>query len=108
MTKFGSLASVPYHVRLDSLMIHKDVSGSQRYASLNLHNQSLRRNHRLHRGGNHTRKLIKFQPSEVVKERVGDLIFRDKTGDLSTDEKAELDHFLMIEHILRLAKARTN
>ena len=50
--------------------------------------------------------LIDFQPSEVVKERVADLIFREKAGDLSTDEKVELDHYLMLEHLLRLAKAR--
>lgn len=50
--------------------------------------------------------LIDFQPSEVVKERVADLIFREKTGNLLTDEKAELDHYLMLEHLLRLAKAR--
>ena len=50
--------------------------------------------------------LIDFQPSEVVKERVADLIFREKADDLSTDEKVELDHYLMLEHLLRLAKAR--
>lgn len=50
--------------------------------------------------------LINFQPSEVVKERVTDLIFREKTSNLPTEEKAELDHYLMLEHLLRLAKAR--
>ena len=50
--------------------------------------------------------LINFQPSEVVKERVAELIFREKTGNLADDEKAELDHYLMLEHLLRLAKAR--
>lgn len=50
--------------------------------------------------------LIDFQPSEVVKERVADLIFRDKTGNLSIEEKAELDNYLMLEHLLRLVKAR--
>ncbi len=50
--------------------------------------------------------LVNFQPSEVVRERVADLILREKIGDLSTDEKAELDHYLTLEHLLRLAKAR--
>jgi peptidase E len=50
--------------------------------------------------------LINFQHSEVVKERVADLILREKMGDLLTDEKAELDHYLTLEHLLRLAKAR--
>jgi hypothetical protein len=56
--------------------------------------------------GTTPKSLIDFQPSEVSKERVADLIFREKTGNLTTDEKAELDHYLMLEHLLRLAKAR--
>lgn len=51
--------------------------------------------------------LIDFQPSGVAKERVADLISREKTDDLTTDEKAELDQYLTLEHLLRLAKART-
>jgi hypothetical protein len=34
------------------------------------------------------------------------LIERDKSGTLSLEEKAELDHFMDLEHILRTAKAR--
>ena len=30
----------------------------------------------------------------------------EKEGELTADEKAELDHFLDLEHILRMAKAR--
>lgn len=52
--------------------------------------------------------LLNFQPSEVVKERVEDLIFREKTGNLSTDEKTELDHYLMLEYLLRLAKVKAS
>ncbi len=52
------------------------------------------------------KSLINFQLSEVIKERVADLILREKTGNLSTDEKAELDNYLRLEHLLRLAKAR--
>ena len=50
--------------------------------------------------------LINFQPSEVAKERVADLIFREKNGNLSDAEKAELNNYLVLEHLLRLAKAR--
>lgn len=53
-----------------------------------------------------SQSLIEFQVSETVKERVADLIFREKNNNISPDEKSELDHYLMIEHILRLAKAR--
>jgi hypothetical protein len=34
------------------------------------------------------------------------LIEREKEGSLSPEEKAELDHFMDLEHILRMAKAR--
>ena len=40
------------------------------------------------------REVIGFKPSEAARERVWDLIEREKTADgLSTDEKAELDQF---------------
>ena len=47
-----------------------------------------------------------FEPSERTKQYVEQLIHKEKTVGLSGDEKAELDHFLQIEHIMRLAKAR--
>lgn len=50
--------------------------------------------------------LIAFQPSSAVKERVADLIHREKTSGLSPQEKAELDHSIQLEHLMRLAKAR--
>jgi hypothetical protein len=52
--------------------------------------------------------LIEFQPSESAKERVGDLIFREKNTGLTIDEKAELDQYMTLEHLLRLAKARAH
>lgn len=53
-----------------------------------------------------SQSLIKFQVSETVKERVADLIFRKKNDGISSDEKVELEHYLILEHLLRLAKAR--
>ena len=50
--------------------------------------------------------IVSFQPSEVVKERVADLIHQEKTIGLSVEEKSELDHSLQLEHLMRLAKAR--
>jgi hypothetical protein len=52
--------------------------------------------------------LINFQPSESAKERVADLIFREKNGTLSETERAELDNYMVLEHLLRLAKARAH
>lgn len=53
-------------------------------------------------------RIVNFQPSAVVKERVADLIFQEKTNGLSNNEKSELDHYLLLEHILRLTKARAH
>jgi len=52
--------------------------------------------------------VIAFRPSEEAKARVADLIFREKTEGLPEDEKSELDHYLQIEHLMRLAKARAH
>jgi hypothetical protein len=51
-------------------------------------------------------QLIEFQPSEQTKELVANLLHREKTIGLSADEAAELAHFIELEHIMRLAKAR--
>jgi hypothetical protein len=53
-----------------------------------------------------TAELVAFRPSEAARARVADLIAREKGGSLSADEQSELDHYLQIEHLLRLAKAR--
>ena len=50
--------------------------------------------------------LTNFKPSAAAKERVADLIHREKTTGLSPDEESELEHYLQLEHIMRLAKAR--
>lgn len=50
--------------------------------------------------------VVAFQPSEATKAQVADLIHREKTIGLSPEEKAELDHYLQYEHLMRLAKAR--
>lgn len=52
--------------------------------------------------------VIAFRPSEEARARVADLIFREKTEGLPDDEKSELDHYLQIEHLMRLARARAH
>ncbi len=47
-----------------------------------------------------------FQPSEEAKARVAELIAREKSTGLSPDETGELEHYLQLEHLMRLAKAR--
>jgi hypothetical protein len=47
-----------------------------------------------------------FRLSEAMNQRAELLVQREKNGELTPDEKSELDHFLELEHIMRLAKAR--
>ena len=47
-----------------------------------------------------------FHPSPAAQRRVMELIEREKESGLSPDERAELDHFMELEHILRMAKAK--
>ena len=50
--------------------------------------------------------LAEYRPSPEAQRRIDDLIEREKEGGVSIQEKAELDHFMELEHILRMAKAR--
>jgi hypothetical protein len=47
-----------------------------------------------------------YEASQETKDRVAGLIHREKTTGLTPDEISELDHFLKLEHVIRLAKAR--
>lgn len=52
------------------------------------------------------REVIEFKPSEGAREQVLDLMQREKSSGLSPEEKVELDHYMKVEHLMRLAKAR--
>lgn len=47
-----------------------------------------------------------FRPSEATRERVAYLIDHEKSDGLSDEETKELDHYMQLEHLMRLAKAR--
>jgi hypothetical protein len=49
-----------------------------------------------------------YQASPTTRQRVSDLIEREKANTLTEDERSELDHYMQIEHVVRLAKARAN
>ena len=51
------------------------------------------------------REVVGFKPSSSARERVWDLIERQKSAPLPPNEKAELEHYLEVEHLMRLAKA---
>jgi hypothetical protein len=56
--------------------------------------------------GKTPQEVINFQASEGVKARVTDLIRREKNEGLSPAETADLDAYVQLERLLRLAKAR--
>ncbi len=56
--------------------------------------------------GTNPGSVIAFHPSKAAKRRVAGLLLKEKTSDLSSDEKSELDHYIQLEHLMRLAKAR--
>ena len=47
-----------------------------------------------------------FRPSEATRQRLTELIACEKSTGLSEDERSELEHYLQLEHLMRLAKAR--
>ena len=57
-------------------------------------------------GGTTPQAVVDYHPSAQAQQRVAELIAREKEGGLSPEEKAELDSFMNLEHILRMAKAR--
>ena len=56
--------------------------------------------------GSNPGDVVAFQPSEGAKERVRYLIGQEKSAGLSPAEKSELEHYMQLEHIMRLASAR--
>ncbi len=51
-------------------------------------------------------QVVDFRPSELLQERVKSLVVRHRAGELSVAEQEELNQYLMLEHVMRLAKAR--
>jgi hypothetical protein len=56
--------------------------------------------------GSDPQAVVRFQPSEEARQRVWDLVAREKTTGLTRDETEELNHYVELEHIMRLARAR--
>jgi hypothetical protein len=56
--------------------------------------------------GSSPSKVVAFRPSEAAKRRAVELVSLEKDGALTPEETSELEHYLQLEHIMRLAKAR--
>ena len=51
-------------------------------------------------------EILAFKPSAAMQNRVDELLEKKRESGLSESEAREVEQFLMIEHIMRLAKAR--
>ena len=56
--------------------------------------------------GTTPQSVINFHLSDTAQNRLEDLIYNAKNNELTQDEKQELDSYLMLEHIMTLAKAK--
>jgi len=50
--------------------------------------------------------LVGFHPSEATRQRVWELVQKEKEDGLTPEEKCELDDYERLEHLLILAKAK--
>ena len=57
-------------------------------------------------GGSTPDGVAQWTPSQATKDYVAELIEREKAGTLSAEELDELNRYLELEHVMRLAKAR--
>jgi len=58
--------------------------------------------------GTTPQNVIAFRPSEESQKRVSELLERKGNDQLSPAESSELEHYLQVEHLMRLAKARAH
>ena len=50
--------------------------------------------------------IVDFKPSEATRSRVWELVHRQKSVALSEEESTELESYLQLEHLMRMAKAK--
>ena len=56
--------------------------------------------------GKSPEQIDAFRPSEQAQARISNLLDLAKTDALSSEERAELEDFLQLEHLMIMAKAR--
>ena len=52
------------------------------------------------------KKVLSFKVSSKVQGRVNSLLEKNKTEGLTKDENAEMERYMIVEHIVQLAKAK--
>ncbi len=56
--------------------------------------------------GMNPQKVLELHASQEMQERLEELIEKEKQAGLDAEEKDELDHYIVLERLIRLAKAR--
>lgn len=51
-------------------------------------------------------RVLEMKASKEMQDRLEELIHKEKDEGLSVKEKDELDHYIVLERLIRLAKAR--
>jgi hypothetical protein len=51
-------------------------------------------------------QVLALRPSPALQQRISNLLARSKAGQLPRDDERELDRLLLLEHLVRVAKAR--
>lgn len=51
-------------------------------------------------------KVLELKAAPEMQQRLEDLIDQEQSRGLSLEEKDELDHYIVLERLIRLAKAR--
>ncbi|MCU0341694.1 MAG: hypothetical protein MUE30_17595 [Spirosomaceae bacterium] len=52
------------------------------------------------------RRVLAYKASPKAQARVGELLEKNKTSGLTIDENAEMERYMTVEQIVRLAKAK--
>lgn len=53
-------------------------------------------------------QVLAFKPSAALQNRAEELLQKSKDGSLTETEQKDLEYFLVIEHLMRMAKIRAN
>lgn len=51
-------------------------------------------------------QIIAYKPSDEAQQRVEELVWAVKNETITPDERAELNHHVELEHIVRMVKAK--
>jgi hypothetical protein len=52
------------------------------------------------------RKVLQYKASSKAQERVDSLLLKNKNEGLNSEENAEMERYMTLEHIIRLAKSK--